>query len=215
MMIKVCGMRAADNIKEIAALQPDYLGFIFYEKSQRYCKPEALAASFDALESISPKRVGVFVNATEEEILYIARRLSLAVIQLHGEESVALVESLKRKGLAVWKAFGVSEQLPIEEMSPFDKKVDAFLLDTKTSGYGGSGQQFNWQSLEEYPFESPFILSGGISEADAEAIQNLKLPQLLGVDINSRFEVEPAVKDPEKVKQFIQKLRNITTHEHS
>ncbi len=208
-MVKVCGMREAKNIAAVSYLRPDYMGFIFYKKSPRYVAPDELKKTLTSqnnnLESI--RKVGVFVNSDFEEITKVADTLNLQVIQLHGQETPELVQKLKERNLKVWKVFSVETELPIEQMGKFDGLVNAFLFDTKTAGHGGSGQRFSWSALEEYPYSAPFILSGGIGPEHSEEINQLEHPKLWGVDVNSRFEIEPAIKDSAQLSQFIQDIK--------
>ncbi|MDR2938430.1 MAG: phosphoribosylanthranilate isomerase [Prevotellaceae bacterium] len=204
--VKVCGMRDAQNINEVAALQPDYMGFIFYEKSPRYAlrNPDfshsMLNFSFSAVE-----KVAVFVNESEEKMREIANKYGITTLQLHGNETPAQC-SILRKDFTVIKAFSISEAQDFEAAQPYSGCCDFFLFDTKTQQHGGSGAKFDWLLLENYRGTTPFFLSGGIDLSDAVAIAQLAHPQLWAVDINSRFELTAGAKNVEKVKQFIEKL---------
>ena len=123
-------------------------------------------------------------------------------IQLHGSESVEFVSSIKQAGLIVIKVFRIIDELPVLEMKAFNGLVDYFLFDTKTALFGGSGQQFNWEILEAYPFETPYFLSGGIDLEDVPKILKMDLPKLYAIDVNSRFEVKPGLKDIQKIKKL-------------
>lgn len=199
MKLKVCGMRSDENIRELMTLKPDYMGMIFYPKSSRYVDkcPQA---------EVSAQKVGVFVNASHAEIVAKSRDFGFNMVQLHGNESIDEVKKLKASGFKVIKVFSVESELPLEQMLPFEPLVDYFLFDTRTPDYGGSGRKFDWSILSVYTLSKPFFLSGGIDIEDIELIKNLDIPQLHAVDINSRFELEPALKDIEKIKAFKDRL---------
>lgn len=201
LQIKVCGMRDSQNIQSVAALQPDYLGFIFYAKSPRY------AASVDktVLTSLpqSIKKVGVFVNESVEQMRKTAEEYGLDVLQLHGGETPLQCLQLSEEGYTIFKVFSIAEAADFEYLEEYEGSCDYFLFDTKTPQHGGSGQKFDWSLLDNYKGETPFFLSGGIDLDDAEAIKNIQHPKFVAVDINSRFEIEPALKDVEKVRKLI------------
>ena len=199
MKLKVCGMRDSDNIRELMEVKPDFMGMIFYPKSSRYVE-ELPQTDLDVAT------VGVFVNESTEVIQEKSKKFGFQMVQLHGSESVEQAEELKLLGFKVIKVFGVMDQLPLEEMKPYESTVDYFLFDTKTSQHGGSGQKFDWSILESYDLDKPFFLSGGIDLEDLESIKALNIPQLYAVDINSRFERAPAVKDIQKIKSFKHQL---------
>lgn len=200
MKLKVCGMREAENIKALLEIKPDYVGMIFYSRSSRFVE------QLPEVDFGHVTRVGVFVNANLEEIEEKAEVFGLDLLQLHGDESVEMVADLKSKGYQVMKVFSVMDQLPLEEMRAFEPYVDFFLFDTKTPKYGGSGQQFDWEILKGYNLKKPFFLSGGIDLEDIEKIKELNLEQLYAIDVNSRFELAPALKDIEKIKALKAKL---------
>lgn len=195
-------MRDADNIRELAQLMPDFMGFIFYEGSPRHVKEKLLFEAFP----YGIKRVGVFVNPTMDQVREKIEEYHLDLIQLHGEETAEEVENFRIFNLPVIKAIPVTDHLPIEELDAFDGKVDYFLFDTKTRSYGGSGKKFNWDLLSDYKLKTPFFLSGGVDLDDIPAIRDLDLDQLYAIDVNSRFEVEPGLKDIVKIKQLMQRL---------
>ncbi len=204
--IKVCGMRDAENIRELVKLTPDYIGFIFYEKSPRYVGRKIPAEILDAIpENI--KKVGVFVNATEREMKNMITQNSLNVVQLHGNESPEMCQIIRMAGVQVIKAFPVDENFDFHSIRRYRENCDFYLFDTKTPQYGGSGKQFDWTLLDKHDFTKPVFLSGGIGLEDAEKIINLSNKDIKVVDINSRFELEPGVKDIEKVKKFIDIIR--------
>ncbi|WP_258097916.1 phosphoribosylanthranilate isomerase [Marinoscillum pacificum] len=199
MKLKVCGMRESDNIRELMEVKPDFMGMIFYPKSARYVE-ESPQTDLDVAT------VGVFVNESTEVIKEKSKKFGFEMVQLHGSESVEQAKELKQLGFTVIKVFGVMDQLPLEDMKPYESTVDYFLFDTKTPQHGGSGQKFDWSILESYDLEKPFFLSGGIDLEDLESIKALNIPQLYAVDINSRFEIAPAVKDIQKIKSFKHQL---------
>ena len=200
MKLKVCGMREADNIRDLLELEPDYMGMIFYEKSPR-CVMEMPNCDLSGVE-----KVGVFVNAADEEMIEKTQTYGLDLLQLHGEEPVGQVKRLKEQGFKLIKVFSVTDELPIVSMQAYSPYVDYFLFDTKTPAYGGSGQKFDWGILKDYDLEKPFFLSGGIELDDLDAIRQLGMKQLYAIDVNSRFELAPAVKDIKKIKALKDKL---------
>lgn len=206
MEIKVCGMRELGNIQGlISEVKPDWMGLIFYPKSPRFVT-EDKAIDFN---KVDVKKVGVFVNETEIEILRKVNLFGLSAIQLHGSESAEFAERLSQNTEAeIWKVISVKEEIDWESLEGYLPFVDKFLFDTATAAHGGSGKKFDWSILETYPFDKSFLLSGGLDEESAGEILNLKrqIPQLSGVDLNSKFEDAPGLKNIEKLKNFKQKL---------
>jgi phosphoribosylanthranilate isomerase len=205
MKIKVCGMRDPMNIREISNLHPDYMGFIFYSKSKRNVGEnldEDLLKSFKDIQ-----KVGVFVNEDYDFIKKQSDKYGFTYIQLHGEESPELCKKLKKAGLNVIKVFSVDASFDFKKTEEYKACSDFFLFDTKGDNYGGTGKKFDWAVLKNYDNEIPFFLSGGIDLEQAEEINKLKGMNIHAVDINSCFETEPALKDPEKVKKFIKLFR--------
>ena len=202
---KVCGMRAPENIRALLELQPDFLGFIFYPRSARFVGEELDVNLLQHFPQ-NTRKVGVFVNAAQEAILAAVRRYGLEAVQLHGEESPELCRQLKEQGLLVFKAFSVDDDFDFEKLAAYESSCDFYLFDTKGRQYGGNGTTFNWEVLKRYRFQTPFFLSGGIDLEHAEQIKTLSLPALKGIDINSRFETEPALKDVNKVAAFFTRL---------
>jgi phosphoribosylanthranilate isomerase len=204
--IKVCGMRDPENISGIVAALPDYLGFIFYTKSKRfvgfYPSPELLSVVPDSI-----KKVGVFVDETPEKVLEIYHNWKLDVVQLHGHETPEYCMQIQNSGITVFKAFSVDESFDFARLEAYSGVCDFFLFDTKGQLPGGTGQKFNWELLKKYKGDVPFFLSGGIGSDDLEAIRHFSHPRWYGLDINSGFEVEPALKDVEKVNNFIFEIR--------
>lgn len=203
-LIKVCGMTEAENIRDVEELGVDMIGFIFYPKSPRcLCEmPEYLPAK--------ARRVGVFVNESKENILVYADRFGLQYIQLHGTESPEYCRSLRSSGLHLIKAFSISLPKDMLAISAYKGLCDYYLFDTKTPQYGGSGNQFDWNLLHRYNSNTPFLLSGGINPYSVKAIREFHHPRLAGIDINSRFETAPGIKDVERIEKFVQELREIS-----
>jgi phosphoribosylanthranilate isomerase len=197
--IKVCGMRDATNIAEVAALGVDYLGFIFYPKSKRYF----LGLEQIADLSLVPKniqKVGIFVNENPEKILEIIEKYNLDILQLHGQESPEICAFLKNKNIGVWKAISVSDYIDNNALKIYEGTIDAFLFDTASPEHGGTGKAFDWDILKTYTLNIPFMLAGGISADNIkQAKAAIKDLNALGLDLNSKFELEPGVKDVEKL----------------
>lgn len=209
--VKVCGMREAGNIEALSRLPIDYMGFIFYSRSPRYCGDADAKAILEALNGSDIQRVGVFVNSNTDYILQWIQRFALHCIQLHGTESVAFIRnlhSLLPKGTKMFKALSIATEEDIEKYKEYEEYVDMFLFDTKCKDFGGSGRQFNWQLLSHYEGKKPFLLSGGIGPGDAEHVLQFTHPRCIGVDLNSKFELKPGIKDIEKLKAFIRSLRS-------
>lgn len=206
MEIKVCGMRDPENIRElIDQVKPDWMGLIFYPKSPRFVSDQ----SANQIAGFPVKKVGVFVNEEEDQILKRIRNFDLSAVQLHGQETPDFVESLSKKTSAeIWKVISVREQIDWQSLKGYLPFVNKFLFDTATSAHGGSGQKFDWKVLETYPFDKGFLLSGGLDEESVDGILALadKLPQLQGVDLNSRFEDAPGLKNIEKLKKFKKRI---------
>lgn len=202
-------MRDAYNIAEVAALQPDYLGFIFYPKSPRYVGEDWDSKIINQLpESI--ERVGVFVNEDMPFIQEACAKYGINTVQLHGSETPAFCSQVQSKGYTVFKAFQVDDDTKAESIEAYSGTCDYFLYDTKSKGLGGSGHKFNWDKLAELNDAGQFFLSGGITVDDAATIKELKFSNLFGVDINSRFEIEPALKDVTLLRKFVTRTRLIT-----
>lgn len=205
MIIKVCGMRDPQNIRELSVLNINWMGLIFYHGSPRditnvseYAKGFHIPVPF--------RKVGVFVDSTPEEILKKKVLYKLDYVQLHGNESPDFCHTLQKRGISLIKAFPIASREDLLQTSAYEGYVDYFLFDTKCPGYGGSGQLFDWSILSYYSGTTPFLLSGGINPGSVKEIQQLNHPQLAGIDINSGFEIEPGIKDVNKINLFIQKL---------
>ncbi len=236
MKLKICGLKHPANVHQLLSLEPDYLGFIFYKKSPRYVGEVADLDWVKELTGPT-KKVGVFVNEEVGVVKKIAAALDLQVVQLHGEESPDICKLLKMSGFEVWKAFGVDEHFDFEKTEAYVGTCDKFLFDTKGKNRGGNGVAFDWGLLEKYEGEVPFVLSGGIGlpltpkgeptdfkSSELQKLLNLSLGlPILGsplgvrgkvrgsleiIDINSRFEIEPGLKDFELIKKFKHELFN-------
>ena len=203
MIIKVCGMRDADNIRAVEQLNIDFMGFIFWPKSSRFVSERP------AYLPTNCKRVGVFVNETIEQVSHIADEYSLDYIQLHGNESPAYIQELKAKNQkprSIIKAFNIAAPTDFEQTKAYEGIADMFLFDTKGKSVGGNGEKFDWDVLKSYKGETPFLLSGGIGPDDASCIKTFHHPKCIGIDLNSRFETAPGLKDISKLKTFINSL---------
>ena len=285
-LIKVCGMRDAQNIREVAALGVNLIGLIFYPKSPRYVESISLDAGIipdyssltpDPLpegegrnmldkqlkaeetkgetrnkqpvsaqlkstqskapfnkvttplslgegqgdeaveghggEAAIPKFVGVFVNDMPQNIVTAVYNYHLSYVQLHGDESPVMIDNLRRTlvpdiapQIKIIKAISVSSAEDLKRCEQYEGHVDLFLFDTKCKGYGGSGQKYDWSVLEAYTGQTPFLLSGGIGPDDADRLRDFHHPQCVGIDLNSKFETAPGMKDAEMLKKFINSL---------
>lgn len=212
MKIKVCGMRDAANLKQVADLSPDFIGFIFYDKSPRFVG-ETLDADVVKALPRSIRKVGVFVNASPDYILKAIRKYDLQYVQLHGNENPDFCRSLRMKGANIIKAFRLDETFNFSMLNNYKPQCDFFLFDAKGDQPGGNGIQFDWGLLKQYDNDKPFFISGGIGVDNIDQIEQLKAMKLYGVDVNSRVETEPGVKDVEKIKALIARLRPIEEQE--
>ncbi|WP_299121892.1 phosphoribosylanthranilate isomerase [uncultured Tenacibaculum sp.] len=200
MKLKVCGMKYVENIQQVAGLQPDYLGFIFYDKSKR---------NFEGIIPQLPKgikKTGVFVNEYLEIVISLVEEYKLEAIQLHGDESVTYIESLKEHlpKVELIKVFGIKDEFDFEILKPYEVVVDYFLFDTKGKERGGNGVTFDWTVLKKYNSTKPFFLSGGIGLEEIKEVQNIiktDLP-IYALDVNSKFEKEAGLKSVKKIKKF-------------
>ena len=223
MVIKVCGMRDAQNIREVSQLGVDMIGMVFYPKSPRYVEmqsshagiiPDYVKEDINIKSAKSPARVGVFVDDMVQNIVTRVVNYHLDYVQLHGNEPREMCENLRltldpdiRPDIKIIKAISVSDASDIQKYKEYVGAVDLFLFDTKCKTVGGSGQQFDWQVLEQYDGEVPFLLSGGIGPEDASRLHAFHHPKCIGIDLNSRFEIEPGVKDVEKLKGFLNAMQ--------
>ena len=213
-------MRDADNIRDISALGVDMIGMIFYPPSPRYVQQFSSGAGIipDYAPDMgkTPLRVGVFVDEMPQNIVTRVYNYKLDYIQLHGNEPRETLENLRttidpdiKPKIKIIKAISVSSAEDIKKYKEYVGAADLFLFDTKCKTVGGSGEQFDWQVLQAYDGDVPFLLSGGIGPDDAERIKNFHHPKCIGIDLNSKFEIEPALKDVEKLKQFLVKVKRL------
>jgi phosphoribosylanthranilate isomerase len=201
--LKVCGMRSPENIQDLIDIKPDFIGFIFYPKSPRYV--DEMDEDFIMRIPLSIRKVGVFVNESMENIIKISGKYGLEYVQLHGDEDLAFAQKLKSKGLKIIKVFRVMDTIPIVAKK-YEGVADYFLFDTASMNYGGSGRHFDWNILRNYNLNVPFLLSGGVQLEDVDKIKAMEIEKLVGIDVNSRFEIEPALKDIEKLKELKEAL---------
>lgn len=222
--IKVCGMRDADNIRAVSELGIDMMGFIFWPKSPRYVSQMPIYAGLmpdKADDNIvngkkgQCKYVGVFVDEMPQTVVTMVYNYHLDYVQLHGNESVVYIDNLKRTlipdiapDIKIIKALSIREADDVKRWREYDGHVDMFLFDTKCTCVGGSGEQFDWQVLQQYDGNIPFLLSGGIGPDDAERVRAFHHPMCVGIDLNSRFETAPALKDVDKLRKFIMQIHN-------
>lgn len=215
--IKVCGMRDPDNIRDVAQLQPEFMGFIFYDKSPRYV---------DKILPKTPayiKRTGVFVDASEEEVLQTVTRQQLDAVQLHGSEDAHYLNSLRRKAaeaslrLTFIKAIPVREKTDLDGLDVFDGLADLFIFDTKGAFPGGNGLTFDWDVLNDYTGSTRFLLSGGIGPEHTEALVRFFSSPASnlcdGIDLNSKFELAPAYKNINSLQAFLTRLQHSLKNE--
>jgi phosphoribosylanthranilate isomerase len=206
MKLKICGMKYPENMLEVGALLPDYMGFIFWEKSARY---------FDGILPELPKsvkKVGVFVNATLEEILSKIEKYDLQAIQLHGEESAEFCEILKKNIpnlIDVIKVFPILNTFDFAILNSYENVCDFFLFDTKGKLPGGNGMTFDWEILKKYPSTKPFFLSGGIGLEEMDAVNEILKTNLpvYAIDVNSKFEIEPGLKNTQLCNDVIHRVQ--------
>ena len=211
MKFKVCGLTDLEQVHQLEMSGVDFAGFIFYPKSTRYVYAKM---DCDELKNIagSIKKVGVFVNAPQEEILKTVYDCGIHIIQLHGDETPKFCENISNY-VTVIKAFRLGDEYNLENrIKPFEEVCDMYLFDTAGAGYGGNGTKFNWEVLKDLNINKPFFLSGGIQPGDEEAIEKFRsyavAKDLFAIDVNSGFEVSPGMKDVNKVRNFIKNLRN-------
>jgi phosphoribosylanthranilate isomerase len=206
--IKVCGMREVDNLAQLIELQPDFIGFIFYDKSPRFVADQLDEVQIKAIPR-SIKKVGVFVNSNPDYILKNVKKYDLQFVQLHGNESPDFCHNLKKRGINIIKAFSVDGSFNFSSLNNYTPHCDFFLFDAKGTNPGGNGITFDWGVLSRYDNEKPFFLSGGLSLDNIEQIAQLDSLKIYGIDINSKFETEPAIKDINKIRQLLEIIRPV------
>ncbi len=200
--LKVCGLRDPDNLEAVLALQPDFVGFIFYVRSSRFVGghlPPHVARQID-----QAKKVGVFVDEAQGEIEDQIDAYGLDLVQLHGKEHPSLCASLRRQGVGVIKVFSIEKMADFDGLAAYQDNVDYFLFDTKGELPGGNGVAFDWHLLQHHSGDTPYFLSGGIGPEHASTLRDLDLPGLFALDINSKFEIKPGLKDTTKIQAFQQ-----------
>lgn len=203
--VKVCGVRETSNIKEVDALGVDFIGFIFYEKSPRNANA-MVPLAFNV--PTHAKRVGVFVNAKPTQIKSLALLWGLDYIQLHGDETPEEVRAVANLiHLPIWKAFRINDDFNFEFIQYYHDLVDAFVFDAAGHWYGGNGKPYDWTLLNQYQGPTPFWLSGGIGPKSPPELEGFKHPYCIGYDVNSKFEVVPGRKNPERLKSFLQAVK--------
>ena len=210
MIVKICGVSNPENLRQVARLDADWIGLNFYPPSPRYLNLRALPPA----GSSEPKRVGVFVDEMPQTILSRIVAFHLDIVQLHGCERAVMIQNLRRsvvpdirEKLVVIKAINVATVADFSQCGEYEGVVDYFLFDTKGALHGGNGEKFNWDLLDGYQGHTPFLLSGGIGPSDANALRGIRHPLFRGVDVNSKFETAPGVKDIELLRSFIKRLR--------
>lgn len=202
LQIKVCGMREVGNIRDVAALGPDFMGFIFYVRSPRYVGEDFVMPALP--EGI--RKTGVFVKETVENVLRRARQYGLDHVQLHSDETPEYCAEIKAAGLKILKAFAVDAAFDFGQLKAFEEVADYFLFDTKGDGYGGHGKAFDWGILSDYSGNTPFFVAGGVSNDNIDELLKLEHPLFYGIDVNSRYETAPGMKNVEAVQKLFLKV---------
>lgn len=195
MKLKICGMKYPENILEVSALLPDFIGFVFWKKSTRYF----VGIIPEIPKSI--KKTGVFVDENLKEIVLKINKYKLDLIQLHGNETPEFCRELQRKNIPIIKVFSIDNDFNFDHLKPFESVCDYFLFDTKGRLPGGNGITFDWEILEKYDLKKPIFLSGGIGIEDIPKIKKLKVP-IYAIDVNSKFEAQPGLKNIDLLQQF-------------
>jgi phosphoribosylanthranilate isomerase len=208
MKIKVCGMRYPHNITEISEIYPDFIGFIFCDRSKRFVGDDPNEQIFKNVPA-SVEKVGVFVDEEPGKIIETAHRYRIGTVQLHGSETSEYCSTVRTSGLKIIKSFGIGRNFNFASLTPYLDVCDFFLFDTLTAGYGGSGQKFNWEILSQYDHDKRFFLSGGIGPEDAGELKTFNHQQIYCIDINSRFETAPGLKSQEMIKKFINEVNGV------
>ena len=205
MKVKVCGMKYWENIQEVIVLSPDYMGFIFHKESPRDISVLNLRYVVKNLPEII-KSVGVFVDSPLDFTKKMIEEYEFNLVQLHGNEPPEYCRNLLSSELNIIKAFQLDDDFDFNVLEEYKSVCDYYLFDTKGKSKGGNGQMFNWDVLDKYTGEKPFFLSGGIDENAVAKIKKMSNPNLFGVDVNSKFEIEPGLKDSAKLKSFMLEL---------
>ena len=205
MQVKICGMREATNLRDIAGLGPDFVGFIFYPKSARFVADTLDAEALQALPA-TVRKVGVFVDADLPTVLATAARYGLDYAQLHGHETPAYCQAAQAQGLRLIKAFSIGESFDFSTLAAYAPYCEFFLFDTKGAQPGGNGTAFDWGVLADYQGPTPFLLSGGLGPGNVAELRQFRHPQLVGYDFNSHLETAPALKDVAATRQLLHSL---------
>ena len=204
MQFKVCGITNIEAANAIANAGANYIGFIFYPSSKRYALTSLSLNDIAAFKPANAKKVGVFVNETTEKVIDIATKAGLDMIQLHGDEDASYCTTIQA-AFPVIKVFRISKNVP--DFALFENVASYYLFDTDSALYGGTGQHFNWELIKKTRFNKPFFLSGGIGINDVQGIQVLQAAiagkDLVAVDLNSKFETSPGIKNSKLIKTFI------------
>jgi phosphoribosylanthranilate isomerase len=209
MKLKICGMKYDENIRQLAQLDVDMLGFIFYPRSSRFVDNELNIQVLDDLPK-QIEKVAVFVDEPTTELLSTIKPYGFDYIQLHGNESPADCEALQRNNIKIIKAFSVDADFDFSTTAPYEAYCEYFLFDTKGLEKGGNGLTFNWRLLDNYRLTTPFFLSGGIGVENIEEALHIKHPQFSGVDINSKIELAPALKSFEHANYIVKQINQNT-----
>lgn len=203
MKVKVCGITTVDGLKQLQEMNVAYAGLIFYPPSKRYAA-EKLKSETTAIKNIAINKVGVFVNESMDILKSYVAAYGLHAVQLHGDETPDYCGQLQNSNIIVIKVFRLKGNEDIDTLvAPYQNVCAYYLFDTDTAGYGGSGKSFNWSVLQKAGINKPFFLSGGIGAEDRDKIKSFSHPYFYAIDINSRFETEPGIKDMDKIKSFI------------
>ncbi|MDE6577337.1 MAG: phosphoribosylanthranilate isomerase [Muribaculaceae bacterium] len=198
-------MRDSLNVAQVAAARPDYMGFIFYPPSPRDCSGTDPSVVRQLPSEVTP--VAVTVNMDTASILRLTDKYGFRIVQLHGDESPEMCGNLKREGLTVFKAIGIKDEESLRKINEYEGCVDMFVFDTSSAARGGTGKKFDWNLLERYSGTTPFLLSGGISPEDASLIKKFSHDRMAGIDLNSKFESAPAIKDVALLGNFIKQIK--------
>jgi len=206
MIIKVCGIKSEDNLAALSSLPVDMVGLNFYKPSPRYVGPEVVPQWYDVLPD-EVSRVGVFVNESMDDIMDIADEYRLDYVQLHGDEDVSFCNEAAAQ-LPIIKVVRVGSHIDWSQIERYAEVAEYILFDTDSKAYGGSGHKFDWSLLADYPLSTPYLIGGGVGPEDTNLLQSHSHTKFIGVDINSRFEIEPAVKNIELIKKFAYDLKS-------
>ena len=206
--LKVCGMREPENIMQVAALNPDYMGFIFYPASKRFADNLNEGILRNLPRTI--KKTGVFVKAPFNEIIEKVKKYQLDAVQLHGNEPSELCGQIRLEGIEVIKAFGIDESFDFGMLNAYEETTDYFLFDTKTPAHGGSGKVFNWDLLKKSQSKKGYFLSGGLGIENIGTLSDFDAANLYALDLNSRFETVPGLKDINKLNIIFEHIKKLS-----